>query len=861
MRQADFFLQCGILGIACSFGIKVLYLYVRNQFSLINNSETMKTITLYLASSSDDDLQKDRDVIGDFVVRLNKIYNARGIQIKLDDSALYPTFDQQHIESSNMFVALVHKIGGKTVKDQFDCAEKAFKAKSLPKVYVYFKNFNSESDNDSKELLQIKEHICKELLHYVNTYSSKDHLQLLVVMQLLQVENLSNELEVIHSKVMLHHEEVADLNNVSFTNCNKEYRRLKEAVDEAEIRLQEATAAYNQQSDNNELREKFVAAGNAKKSAEEALEEHLKHLWGIALFFAQTSFENSSERIAKAQQLFEAGHIKEADEVYNENKMREEIEQNLAMQKQITTNIEINIEEFINKAHIHMANTEDVPDPTQRLRESMQNYEDALSYARRCLGYPQEKMADLLSKFAHFARDYNQFNRAKELYEEALKIWNSLADENPAVYRSDLARTLHNLGFLYWKLNQYEEAKEAYLESLEIYRSLADANPAVYRSDLAKTLSNLGALYFILNQYKEAEEAYRKSLEIWRSLADENSAVYRSDLADTLNNLGYLYSDIKQYEEAKEALEKSLKIWRSLADENPAVYRSDLAGALSNLGGLYYEFNQNEEAKEALEKSLEICRSLADENPEGYRENLARTLNNLGDLYSDYKQYKEAEEPYQEALEIRRALADENPAVYRSDLALILNDLGALYGKLNQYEEAKEALEESLEIYRSLAEENPAVYRSDLARTLINLGDLYSNYKQYKEAEEPYQEALEIRRALADENPAVYRSDLALILNNLGVFYGNYNEIKGIKLLKESLGLFELLSDKHPEKFCVDLVTGAYSLSGLYFKINRPKQSKQYARKALLYFEKLNKEEKEEYKNIKERLKKHIKKM
>ena len=48
----------------------------------------MKTITLYLASSSDDDLQKDRDVIGDFVVRLNKIYNARGIQIKLDDSVM-----------------------------------------------------------------------------------------------------------------------------------------------------------------------------------------------------------------------------------------------------------------------------------------------------------------------------------------------------------------------------------------------------------------------------------------------------------------------------------------------------------------------------------------------------------------------------------------------------------------------------------------------------------------------------------------------------------------------------------------------------------------------------------------------------
>src|SRR5271165_2165285 len=280
-----------------------------------------------------------------------------------------------------------------------------------------------------------------------------------------------------------------------------------------------------------------------------------------------------------------------------------------------------------------------------RLDEALPDYAEAYQYR------PNDQR--FATAYAYALQQQKDYPKAESVLQELLRQRRSLAAQNPAAYRPDLAGTLNNLGVLYDETRRFADAEAAYREAAGIRRELAAQNPAAYRPDLARTLNNLGILYDETDRFAEGEAAKREAAGIERALAAQNPAAYRPDLARTLNNLGALYDDTHRFAEAEAAYKEAAGIYRELAAQNPAAYRRDLATTLNLLGILYDETRRFAEAEAAYREAAGIRRELAAQNPAAYRPGLATTLNNLGVLYHDTHRFADAEAALKEAADIR----------------------------------------------------------------------------------------------------------------------------------------------------------------------------------------------------------------
>jgi len=120
--------------------------------------------------------------------------------------------------------------------------------------------------------------------------------------------------------------------------------------------------------------------------------------------------------------------------------------------------------------------------------------QDALPYLEKQYGL-QPKNTEIAFIFAVALQEQNLFLRAAPVYEGLLTRYQTLAQQNPAVYQSAVAGTLQNLGVLYWKTQRLKKAEAAYQEALTICRVLAHENPTAYRPYIATILINIGNLY------------------------------------------------------------------------------------------------------------------------------------------------------------------------------------------------------------------------------------------------------------------------------------------------------------------------------------------------------------------------------
>jgi tetratricopeptide (TPR) repeat protein len=147
-------------------------------------------------------------------------------------------------------------------------------------------------------------------------------------------------------------------------------------------------------------------------------------------------------------------------------------------------------------------------------------------------------------KYAVLAQKLNRFDEAIGAYEALLDI-----DTGPA----DRADTLNNLGSVFRETQRFQKAEEVYDEALLIRRKLVEIDPDTHRPELVGTLRNLANVYAETQRFQEAEEAYGEVLSTNRKLAEANPDIYRPHVAGTLNNLAGLYTDTHRIQKAEEA--------------------------------------------------------------------------------------------------------------------------------------------------------------------------------------------------------------------------------------------------------------------------------------------------------------------
>ena len=230
-------------------------------------------------------------------------------------------------------------------------------------------------------------------------------------------------------------------------------------------------------------------------------------------------------------------------------------------------------------------------------------------------------------------------SEAEAEFRKALAIYQKLADDNPAVteFRSGLAGSHNNLGFLLADTGKPAEAEAEYRKALAIYQKLADDNPAVteFRSSLAGATTTSASCCGDTGKPAEAEAEYRKAMAIHQKLADDNPAVtdFRSSLAKSHHNLGYLLSTPASRRRRRPSTARRWRSGRSWPTTTPPSPNSAAAWRQPhNLGILLSNTGKPAEAEAEYRKAMAIHQKLVDDNPAvtDFRSNLARSHNNLG---------------------------------------------------------------------------------------------------------------------------------------------------------------------------------------------------------------------------------------
>lgn len=610
----------------------------------------MKEIKVFLASS--EELEQDREAFGNFIRRLDNLYEKRGIRIRLFewedlDSAYNDERKQdeynKYIKQSDLFLALFRTKAGKFTVEEFELARDEHREKGLPKPHVYCRDLN-EGETEDKTLSDFKKMLFEEMGYFFVRYKNKDGLNLHFVMQLQIFENsLENKVDVDGDKLVYEGISVGRVDNIDFFAKNKDFIRMREDLKDLDkdiIKLRLRLEKYPEDKDFQiELQEKL----NKRNALQEEFEHYRKQILNIERRIIELQGQEINEAVKRAMEAFAEGEVNKADIILSEAtqgvaQRREEYIEHKKTGEQMRKNLLADIYALLLKAETVLSNTEKTIE--ERISEALNAYREADKTAKE-IDCPAEKYIDLLNKYGVFLDNY-------AYYEESIEV---------------------NLRFI-----QLSEATNGQNETT------------------AGAYNNIGVVYNDLGDYDKALEYYNKALEIRKSVLGEN----HHDTATSYNNIGLVYRNLGNYDKALEYHNKALGIYKSVLGEN----HSNTATSYDSIGIVYGDLGNYDKALEYHKKALEIKKSVLGEN----HPNTANSYNNIGVVYHNLGDYDKALEYYNNALEIKKSVLGEN----HPDTANPYNNIGVIYGNLGDYDKALEYLKKALGIYKAvLGESHP----------------------------------------------------------------------------------------------------------------------------------------------------------
>ncbi|XP_061778263.1 nephrocystin-3 isoform X2 [Nerophis ophidion] len=288
-----------------------------------------------------------------------------------------------------------------------------------------------------------------------------------------------------------------------------------------------------------------------------------------------------------------------------------------------------------------------------------QLYKQALEISENAYGPEHASVAQELESLAVLYQKQNKYEQAEKLKKRSMKIRQKTAHQKGHMYgftllrrralqleeltlgadSADCAKTLNELGVLYYLQNNLDAAKVFLTRSLQMrQRVLGPDHP-----DCAQSLNNLAALHTERRDYEAAEDMYERALDIRkRALSPDHPS-----LAYTLKHLAMLYKRRGKLEKAVPLYELSLDIReKSFGPKHPSV-----ATALVNLAVSYCQLKKHSEALPLYERALKVYEdTLGRSHPR-----VGETLKNLAVLSYEEGDFEKAAELYKRAMEIKEA--------------------------------------------------------------------------------------------------------------------------------------------------------------------------------------------------------------
>lgn len=311
----------------------------------------------------------------------------------------------------------------------------------------------------------------------------------------------------------------------------------------------------------------------------------------------------------------------------------------------------------------------------------------------RAFGARDGRTMSALNRLAQSLRVLQRFEDAAALYLRILAIQRADDKVNPV----DLARTLNNLGWVYYNNAQFKEAASALHGALaiEIKYLTSDADL------LSKTTGLLAGAEAGLGNFDKAEALLKDGI----AKLDRNSTRYKEALAEKLANLGTFYNRFSRFHEAETAFAEAL----SVADTLPAPPYETLIQARQFLAKNHYDQGRYKDAEHEYEKTIATALS----SPDPDQMTIASTYGNLGVVYNAQGRYADAERSARKAIAVMEAATGPDSI----DVAIALDNLGTLYFANGLESEAETLMRRAMK----LREQNLQPNHPIIAQGLVNL--------------------------------------------------------------------------------------------------------------------------------------------
>ena len=628
----------------------------------------MKEIKVFLASS--EEMKDDRLLFGDFIRKLNELFNKREKKIVLleweDLDASYNGVRKQneyneHVRQSDIFIALFRTKAGKYTQEELNVAIENFKENQTPKIYIFISKLK-DNENEDESLTKYIKYLKCELEYFPINYSNKDEFHLHFLLQLLIYENKKEtNIKVEGDKLTFEGIEIGKVDEIDFFAKNEDFIRIREdlqGLNEDIIKLRQKIEKYSDDEDFKiELQEKL----DKRNALQKEFDEHQIEILDFEKHIISLQGKRINDIEARAMELFSEGKLKEARIILKESRHEDEkIEKEWYATKEKIGAIKENMEQIISKSitDAKLVVLDTTISIEERKEEAKKVYSDADRRAKE-IDLEKEKYIKLLGNYGEFLTKYAYYEEAINIYERLISLCEEDYEQNCVT-----ANSYNNIGLVYYNLGYYEKALKYYNKAIEIHKTVLDKNHPF----IAISYNNIGNVYRMLGDNNKALMYYNEALNIQEASIEKNN----HNVANSYNNIGTVYADLKNYNKALKFHKKALEIFEAILGEN----HPDTSTSYNNIGVVYADLENYNKALKFHKKALEIRKQVLGE----IHSNTATSYNNIGVVYADLGKYNEALEYLNKALEIFKEVLGEN---HTNTTRGILQDIESIKQNMN----------------------------------------------------------------------------------------------------------------------------------------------------------------------------------
>jgi len=429
-----------------------------------------------------------------------------------------------------------------------------------------------------------------------------------------------------------------------------------------------------------------------------------------------------------------------------------------------------------------------------------------------------EEKADILSNKANLEKIKGNLKSSKKEYIKSLEITNNLAQKNPYKYSAKEGFILSQLSKVESDLNLTKRAKEhldkaeiKYKKSLDIIKQSYSSNPKKYAQDLAWAY-NINASFYDneKNDFNKSINLKLEALSLYKKLYKENPKKFTILLFKTINSLAKTYIKDGNIRDAKLYYQYGLNII------SKTKYKRYIALSHHNLGFIYTKENEFKKALKEYNSAKKIYKSDKNSTIETINIDYA-----IASMYSYQKKFEIAIEGYKKVIREYKKLNKKN--IFNSKIAKAQNKIAWIYisqPKFKNYKKAKNILKDSIKLTEKKEEDKEILSQSysylahlELLNNHIDKSIIYYKYSLF--INHNFNTAMRYNLLLISQNKFLKafknfelmlkrykgKEQQAKILMEYGKFYITINEEIAKEKLKESLNLYNKLSQINKKKY------------------------------------------------------------